>query len=41
MASGCEGVLILSVRVRVGPEPGAVELLGRYRNALNYSIKPS
>ena len=39
MASGGEEVLTLSIRVRVSPEPGAVELLGRYRNALNYSIR--
>jgi len=30
MASGDEGVLTLSIAVRVSPEPGAVELLERY-----------
>jgi len=38
MASGGEGVLTLSIRVRVSPEPEVIELLGRYRSALNYSI---
>jgi len=38
MASGDEGVLTLSVGVRVSPEPEAVELLERYRSALNYAI---
>jgi len=39
MASGGEGVLTLSVGVRVSPEPEVIELLGRYRSALNYSIR--
>jgi len=38
MASGDEGVLALSVGMRVSPEPEAVELLERYRSALNYAI---
>jgi len=36
---GSEGFLTLSVRVRVSPEPEVVELLRRYRDALNYAIK--
>ena len=39
MASGSEGVLTLSVGVRVSPEPEAIGLLVRYRSALNYSIR--
>ena len=39
MTSGDEGFLTLTVRVRVGPEPEVVELLKRYRNALNYAIE--
>jgi len=38
MASGGEGALTLSIALRVSPEPGAVELLRRYRLALNYAI---
>jgi IS605 OrfB family transposase len=38
VASGDEGVLTLSVGMRVSPEPEAVELLERYRSALNYAI---
>jgi hypothetical protein len=38
MASGDEGVLTLSISMRVSSEPGAVELLERYRIALNYVI---
>jgi hypothetical protein len=41
MPSGDEGVLTLSIGVRVSPEPGAIELLKRYRLALNYAIKRS
>jgi len=38
MASGDEGLLTLSIGVRVSPEPGAMELLKRYNTALNYAI---
>jgi IS605 OrfB family transposase len=38
MASGGEGLLTLSISMRVSPEPGAVELLKRYRLVLNYAI---
>jgi putative transposase len=38
MASSYEGALTLSIALRVSPEPGAVELLKRYRLALNYAI---
>jgi len=38
MASGGEGLLTLSIGMRVSPEPGAIELLGRYNVALNYAI---
>jgi len=33
-----EGVLTLSVAVRVSPEPAGLELLKRYRTALNYAL---
>ena len=39
MTAGDEGVLTLSIGVRVSPEPVAIELLHRYRDALNYAIK--
>jgi len=38
MASGDEGLLTISIGMRVSPEPEAVELLGRYNVALNYAI---
>jgi len=38
MASGGEGLLTLSIGMRVSPEPGAVELLRRYNVALNYAV---
>jgi IS605 OrfB family transposase len=38
MATGDEGVLTLSIGVRVSPEPVVIELLYRYRDALNYAI---
>ncbi|MDT7888188.1 MAG: hypothetical protein RQ885_04340 [Desulfurococcales archaeon] len=38
MASGDEGVLVLSIGMVVSPEPGAMELLRRYNVALNYAI---
>jgi IS605 OrfB family transposase len=38
LATGDEGVLTLSIGVRVSPEPVALELLHRYRYALNYAI---
>jgi len=39
MTTGDEGVLTLSIGVRVSPEPVVIELLYRYRYALNYAIK--
>jgi len=39
MTAGDEGVLTLSIGVRVSPEPVVIELLHRYRDALNYAIK--
>jgi IS605 OrfB family transposase len=39
MTAGDEGVLTLSIGMRVSPEPVAIELLHRYKNALNYAIK--
>jgi len=36
---GDEGFLTLTVRVRVSPEPEMIELLKRYRDALNYAIR--
>jgi len=38
MPAGGEGVLTLSIGMRVSPEPGAIELLRRYNTALNYAI---
>ena len=38
MASGDEGLLAISIGMRVSPEPGAIELLRRYNTALNYAI---
>ena len=38
MATGDEGVLTLSIGMRVSPEPVVIELLHRYRYALNYAI---
>jgi IS605 OrfB family transposase len=38
MASGDEGLLTLSIGMRVSPEPGAIEFLRRYNVALNYAI---
>jgi len=38
MATGDEGFLTLSIGVRVSPEPVVIELLYRYRYALNYAI---
>jgi len=38
MATGDEGVLTLSIGVRVSPEPVVIELLHRYKDALNYAI---
>ena len=38
MASGDEGVLTLSIALRVSPEPAGIGLLRRYNVALNYAI---
>jgi hypothetical protein len=38
MASGDEGLLTISIGMRVSPEPRAIELLRRYNVALNYAI---
>jgi len=38
MASGGEGLLTISIGVKVSPESGAIELLRRYNIALNYAI---
>ena len=38
MPAGDEGVLTLSIAMRVSPEPGAIEILRRYNTALNYAI---
>jgi transposase len=38
MASGDEGLLTISIGMRVSPEPEAIELLRRYNVALNYAI---
>jgi len=38
MTTGDEGFLTLSIGVRVSPEPVVIELLYRYRDALNYAI---
>jgi predicted transposase len=38
MAACDEGFLTLSIGMRVSPEPVVIELLHRYRDALNYAI---
>jgi len=38
MTTGDEGFLTLSIGVRISPEPVVIELLYRYRDALNYAI---
>jgi hypothetical protein len=38
MASGDEGLLTISIRTRVSPEPAGIELLRRYNVAPNYAI---
>ena len=38
MASGDEGVLTLSIALRVSPDPAGIGLLRRYNVALNYAI---
>jgi len=43
MSSGCEGALTLTIKMRVSPEPDSyqelLDLMKRYRDALNYSIR--
>jgi len=43
MSSGDEGLLTLTIKMRVSPEPGSeqelINLMRRYREALNYAIK--
>ena len=39
MASGDEGVLNVTIRLTVSPETVVPDLLKRYGDALNYSIK--
>ncbi|GAB6946541.1 RNA-guided endonuclease TnpB family protein [Vulcanisaeta sp. JCM 16161] len=39
MAAGGEGVLTFTVRIRVSPEPAVIDLLKRYRTALNMAIR--
>jgi len=43
LSSGGEGVLTLTVKMRVSPEPSSYQeplsLMKRYRDALNYSIR--
>jgi hypothetical protein len=38
MASGSEGLLTISIDIRVSPEPGVIKFLRRYNVALNYAI---
>jgi len=38
MPAGDEGLLTLSIGVRVSPEPAGIELLKRYNVALNYAV---
>ena len=38
MASGDEGLLTISIGMRVNPEPAGIELLRRYNVALNYAV---
>jgi IS605 OrfB family transposase len=39
VVAGYAGALTATVRMKVSPEPAAVELLRRYRNALNYAVR--
>jgi hypothetical protein len=43
MSSGDEGLLTLTIKMRVSPEPGSeqelVSLLKRYREGLNHAVK--
>ncbi|WP_276814445.1 hypothetical protein [Desulfurococcus amylolyticus] len=39
MHVGCKGVLTLTVGMRVSLEPTVLDLLRRYRDALNYAIR--
>ncbi|MCQ5340832.1 MAG: transposase, partial [Candidatus Methanomethylicia archaeon] len=43
MSSGNEGLLTLTIKMRVSPEPSShqelISLMKRYRDALNYAIK--
>jgi hypothetical protein len=41
MASGDEGLLTLSIAIKVSPEPEAVEHLEGYMIVLNYAITGS
>jgi hypothetical protein len=38
-SAGDEGFLTLTIRMKVSPESAVIELMKRYRNALNYSVK--
>jgi len=38
MPAGGEGLLTLSIAMRVSPEPAGIELLKRYNVALNYAV---
>jgi hypothetical protein len=38
MPAGGEGLLTLSIGMRVSPEPAGIEILKRYNVALNYAI---
>jgi hypothetical protein len=38
MPAGDEGLLTLSIAMRVSPEPAGIEILKRYNVALNYAI---
>jgi IS605 OrfB family transposase len=39
VVAGHAGALTVTVRMKVSPKPAAVELLRKYRNALNYAIR--
>ena len=35
---GNEGALTATIKMRVSPDPGALDLLRRYRDAVNYAV---
>jgi predicted transposase len=38
-SAGDEGFLTLTIKMKVSPETAVIELMKRYRSALNYSVR--